>query len=429
MVEKKKHIRYRKQFVNGTGIYDLNKYYDYVQATINVVIKNDKTKLFDVNQFYSEDEQFNANVLMDKKKIGYVKDAKYYYRRHNESVTAKKHNYDIEAIYKFHSELQNKYKNHPYIQSIIMNNLRWRIKEDCLYPKKLNKNEINSYLKKIQTRLSKINYTYFRNNKVNLDSDTLLQIISLSNINCTVRNNRLVCREGILFEQVKSYNNIEKINYTNNCFKIYGTLQTPYYYNNNVSLVAEIIDEKGKKKCEEVKLDYSLEYKKNYSRNYLLIVSNNTKRINFILKSNNAICDLISSSTRWCSTKKIYDKYQIYINNCIKIRKKNVFDYIFNKIVFTKNIKFYVIELLSFFEKKHIIYFGNKESIIYQMYLKDNHKNKVFIDDSSGIRYKKLLIRATKVVTNDDIINVLPFGTMQKKYIQISSFEVDEVDI
>ena len=54
---------------------------------------------------------------MDKKRIGYVSNVYYYYRRHDESITSKKHDMDLEEVYLFHSKLQDKYDNHPLLLS------------------------------------------------------------------------------------------------------------------------------------------------------------------------------------------------------------------------------------------------------------------------------------------------------------------------
>jgi glycosyltransferase involved in cell wall biosynthesis len=425
---KKEHSRYKNQFNKGTGIYDLDTYYDHVQATINVVIKNDKKVLFDTKQFYSEDEQFNTNVLMEKKKIGYVKNARYYYRRHDESVTAKKHKYDVESIYKFHTELQNKYNNHLYIQSIIMNNLRWRVKEDCLYPDNMDKKDINKYLNKLSSRLSIINFEKFNNNEANIDEETLLNILALSKVECSVRNNRLVYRNGIILEKVNSNNNIHKITYNDGKINIFGSLQTPYFYNDNVRLIARIIDNKGHKRFEDLKLSYDYDYEKYFSRKYILTTSCDIKEIKFILKCNNKSYPLETQPVDWCSKRKSYGKYQVRIDKKIKIRKKYFIDTLFNKITFSKNIKFYAVELLSIKEKKYNIYYGDDNSKVYDLYLKDDSNNKIFINNNNGLRYKKLIIRASKVITDKSIKEVLPFGGLRKNYIQISSFAIDEVN-
>ena len=424
----KMHSRYKKQFTNGTGIYDLNKYYDYVQATINVIIKNDKSKLFDTKQYYSEDEQFNTSILMDKKKIGFVKEAKYFYRRHDESVTAKKQEYDVEEIYKFHDELQKKYDNHLYVQSIIMNNLRWRINEHCLYPKDIDTKDINKYLLKLKGRLSQIDYTAFNNNKANIDEATLLEILALSGVDCSVRNNRLVYRGGIILEQVKSYNNIYKIVLDNNKLSIYGRLQTPYYYNDNVRLIAKITDNRGRISYEDLKLFNDLDYKKYFSRDYLLTTGCNVKDIKFILKSDNKSYSVTTQPVDWCSPRKSYGKYQVSFKNRIKVRKKYFTDTIFNRFVLCKNLKFYAVEILSLQEKRNILYYGDQESELFELYQKDEAFNKVFYSDNSSVKYKKAIIRATKVITDKNIDDVLPFGTLRPKYVQVSSFEINEVD-
>ena len=420
------HSRYKKLFNKGTGIYDLSINYDLVQATINVMIKNDKTVKFDPNQRYSEDEQFNTKILMKKKKIGYVDNTYYYYRRHNESVTAKKHDEDFEKVYRFHEEFLNEYNNHSYIQSIIMNNMRWRVKEHCIYPNNLSINEINNYVKLIQPRLSRVNYTLF-NNENYIDTLTLLEIIALSGIKCDVIDNKLLINNEVVINNIESNNYITKITYENNKFNICGKLQTPYFYKENIKLYSKITYNDGNTKEEEIKLTTSLEYKKYFERNYTLLIDNNVVEITFIMKIDNKILDINTKPIKWCSSKKIYDKYNIAISNKIKIRKKKFIDILKNKMVKCNNLKFYVIELLSIFEKKITIYYGDKNSKLYNLYLNDKSKNKIFITNNNGIKYKKRILKASKIVTDKSFDTVLPFGNLTSKYVQASSFAIEEV--
>ena len=66
---------YRYQFYKeGTGVYDLVENPYLGQSTINTMIKNlgEQNVLFDKEMTYSEDEAFNTQVLMRKKKIGFL---------------------------------------------------------------------------------------------------------------------------------------------------------------------------------------------------------------------------------------------------------------------------------------------------------------------------------------------------------------------
>ena len=158
------HYRYRF-YTEGTGIYDLEESPYLGQSTINVMIKNERQNqtLFDKNMNYSEDEAFNTKVLMKKKKIGFCKEATYIYRKNVGSVTKNKSNpyYTFESLTKYNENLIENYKDKngrvpKYIQAIILNNLRWRIKTDEIFPYHYEENEFNNAISRLKNILSYI---------------------------------------------------------------------------------------------------------------------------------------------------------------------------------------------------------------------------------------------------------------------------------
>lgn len=420
------HSRYKNsKFDKGTGIYDLDKYYYLVQSTINVMIKNDKKVFFDTNQSYSEDEFFNTNIVMEKKKIGYVKDAIYYYRKHSKSITAKKKSFDLEKIYKFHDDLLLKYNNHPYIQSIIVNNFRWRINEECVFPDSNQINDIQLYVDNIRKRLKNIDFSLFINNKIEFEEDSFLYLLTLSGQDFEVKNNSLIQQNKTIINNIVSNNYIYMIKF-NNSISIYGKLNTALYYSTDeVSLYACFTDEVGNTNLSLVNLLCDDMYDKNYSRKYVLKVDSNVKKVSFILKKGKEEVKVITKAVDWCSESKIYSDYQIVIDNDIWIRKKKITDVLRNKISKTKSVKFKLINFLSLFEKKHKIYFGDKDSKLYKLYEFDRDRSKVFIDRPVGFKYKLMVLSAKKIITDKSFKEVFPFGKMTKYYISSSDFAVD----
>lgn len=158
----KNHYRY--QFYNeGTGVYDLNECPYLGQSTINTMIKNLKENnvLFDKEMSYSEDEAFNTQILMKKKKIGFCKEATYIYRKNVSSATKNRSNpyYTFESLTKYNENLIKKYKDEngkipKYIQAIILNNLRWRIKTDEIFPYHYEKEKFQQAINRIKNVLS-----------------------------------------------------------------------------------------------------------------------------------------------------------------------------------------------------------------------------------------------------------------------------------
>lgn len=158
------HYRY-KFYTEGTGVYDLEESPYLGQSTINVMIKNEKQHqiLFDKDMNYSEDEAFNTKILMQKKKIGFCKEATYIYRKNVGSVTKNKSNpyYTFESLTKYNENLIQNYKDEngripKYVQAIILNNLRWRIKTDEIFPYHYEEQDFDNALSRIKNILAYI---------------------------------------------------------------------------------------------------------------------------------------------------------------------------------------------------------------------------------------------------------------------------------
>lgn len=160
----KQHYRYRF-YKEGTGVYDLIENPYLGQSTINTMIKNRKEQniLFDKGMTYSEDEAFNTEILMQKKKIGFCEEATYIYRKQVGSVTKNRSNpyYTFESLTGYNEKLIEKYQDEngkipTYIQAIILNNLRWRIKTDEIFPYHYEGEEFKKAINRITTILNYI---------------------------------------------------------------------------------------------------------------------------------------------------------------------------------------------------------------------------------------------------------------------------------
>jgi len=125
------------------GVYDVDKDYYFVQPTLNIITKNrfKDNILFDEKLFFHEDEDYVTKLIMKSKKFGYSVGGKYYYRIHETSTTKLKSNpyYCFDNYMMLYERLINTYLEdnkhlHPYIQAIILNDIKWRIKADVFYP-------------------------------------------------------------------------------------------------------------------------------------------------------------------------------------------------------------------------------------------------------------------------------------------------------
>lgn len=143
------HFRYEQYFGNENSIFNIDKDEEcyLIQATINVVVKNNIGVRFDEDLHYSEDEKFCTECIMRKHKLGYVADAAYYYRKTGVNTTAKKANplYTFEPTVNYYESLFEKYsingKVPPYIQSLFISNFRWRYLQNKLFPTHMNEEE------------------------------------------------------------------------------------------------------------------------------------------------------------------------------------------------------------------------------------------------------------------------------------------------
>lgn len=154
----REHNRYITVYDHGTGVYDLSSNYNIIQATVNIMIKNNfsKNPLFEVKQNFSEDERFATEILMKRQTIGFCKSAVYYYRRHvgtaNDTITNPMYTFDV--IMNYYEYLFKKYRKNgkvaKYIQSLYLNNLGWRIKQGDLLPLYLEDKEYNRAINRIK---------------------------------------------------------------------------------------------------------------------------------------------------------------------------------------------------------------------------------------------------------------------------------------
>lgn len=132
------HFRYN--FIDESGIYDLNDpdYMYFVQTHMNICVKNkgkDNVK-FDTGMIFHEDQKYILSILADKQKIGFCEDAIYYYFQNADGASGGKcHPY---YIFETTMEMWEHFFNVPevpkYVQAYFLNDFRWKLKSDVLWP-------------------------------------------------------------------------------------------------------------------------------------------------------------------------------------------------------------------------------------------------------------------------------------------------------
>ncbi len=153
----KMHFRYASLYEDKDKVYDINKYPEIIQTTINISFINrfNENELFNEKIIRGEDEDYATRCIMHKRKIGYLPDVKYYYRKNNNSSATKTYKVtekEFNTYTNYYLDLLKKYKNVLYIKNMFLNTLRWRIDENKLVPSNDKK-----YFIKLEKLLSYIN--------------------------------------------------------------------------------------------------------------------------------------------------------------------------------------------------------------------------------------------------------------------------------
>lgn len=139
--EIKKINHYRYNVINKTGVYDLNdpEYMYFVQTHMNICIKNrgENNVKFDTTMIYHEDQKFILSVLEDKQKIGFCAKASYIYLDNADGASGmnRSHPYYIyDKTIEMWEHFFNTENVPKYVQAYFVNDFRWKIRSDVVWP-------------------------------------------------------------------------------------------------------------------------------------------------------------------------------------------------------------------------------------------------------------------------------------------------------
>lgn len=138
-----KEYHYRNRILTRSGVYDVEKTLYISLTTPNVVVKNhgQRNLFFDETLKFHEDEAYLADMVMLSGKLGYVKEANYWYIQHAQQTTSKYSSpyYIFESSMGLYERLIDTYQVNGvvsmYIQTLILNDLNWKIEQDKLLPR------------------------------------------------------------------------------------------------------------------------------------------------------------------------------------------------------------------------------------------------------------------------------------------------------
>lgn len=330
--EGKKSNHYRnKLYMFGTGVYPIEEFPHLSQATINIIFRNQgkDNVLYDEKMTLAEDEKFNTAIIMKKGKIGFCKEAIYYYRKHGESVSSTKQNpyYCFEQFTGYFEYLIEEYTNQEgvlpkYIQGLILQGIKWRINSDLLFPYYLEQEDYQKAIEKIKKILSHI------------EIDTILE---KTNMNIFLKMYLLRLRETPLELKIGyganfSINHKDKIVYTDskvdlvfNRFKIknhqiymLGYIRSPLCEFVRPQLYIQM---NGKPKEQIIVSNSNMDYyganfKTNtfYKFEYTLPLEN-LQNFNFLLKVEEHEIPLEALFSDWCAFNTKLERNRILIEN------------------------------------------------------------------------------------------------------------------
>lgn len=269
----KYHFRYRKLYKKGTYIYDIEKYPELIQATVNFCIKNnyDKNILFDENIKFSEDEDYATKIIMNKRKIGYCSDCYYIYRKHAKSANGK-YVMTQEVFDKFinyYRKILTDYDNISYIQNLYLNTLRWRILEDKLWPIDINEKQKEKNLLEVSKLLSHIDISSINKiSSINIFHKVYLYKLKKSNFKVIITKNKYqLISDGLPIISDNEFKClIKNIDFSDGKISINGILLTPLFEFIKPKLVLEYNG--NEKSIKLFKSDYS-KYKSSTETNYM----------------------------------------------------------------------------------------------------------------------------------------------------------------
>lgn len=152
-------LHYRNKFLNKTGVYDLDEFFYCNITTINYAIKNDSELELRFDGSFQEDQKFATDVVLRKRRIGYTENGCYIYRRHGNSVTNTSFYayYLFDDVTRYWENLFNRFEHvHPYVQSLFLNDINWKMKDDLLKPYHYQGKEFDKQWLRIITLLNRV---------------------------------------------------------------------------------------------------------------------------------------------------------------------------------------------------------------------------------------------------------------------------------
>lgn len=231
----KDHFRY--QYMNKTGVYELEETPFITQSHMCVVVKNEKNIFFDENLSLGEDQLYITSILMKKNTIGFCEKGEYRYIRHADSAMSSSANIInmFEQRMNMFEQLidQSNEENSKYVQGIILGNWCWELRSDLIFPYHYQDNEYEKAYERIRKVIDFLDVDMIRNHP-DIDNFHKHFFISMKrNINPTVISNDKKIQ--ILLGEINLYSRdsyeivLESVDIENNKAIIRGFIKSPVF--------------------------------------------------------------------------------------------------------------------------------------------------------------------------------------------------------
>lgn len=166
--DKPQSMHFRYDILCDTGVYDLTSGQNVLvcQTTMNVCVKNRFADniLFDFKPENGveihEDEKYSTDILLEKMKIGFCREAQYYWVKNSDSVT---NNY-MKPYYLYENTLGlfesyfNRYDDAVprYLQALLLNDIGWKMNSRIFLPIHLKGAEYEAAIERLACLLDKV---------------------------------------------------------------------------------------------------------------------------------------------------------------------------------------------------------------------------------------------------------------------------------
>lgn len=343
----------------GTDIYNLEEYIHVNQSTVNIIIKNHQDPiLYNEKMRLSEDQRFNIEHLVEKKKIGFVKEAMYIYRRHEKSVskTVNHPYYCFDEIIGYNEWLLNNFaknkKTLKFIQSYVLSTIKWRLKSDQLYPYHFLEKDFKIASNRIKNILGQIDVDII----ISMPNMSIYHKMYLLNIKEAKLDFRFlpnkhyqILADNNLFLDAKNITIlIDRFKVKKDSINILALIRTPIFEIRDCypEIFIKSIDKSNREKIKKVekyyisnKSFYGSDIKTNKLYEFEINLDyNDIKKFKFVVKLRGQEFNTKIEFSKFCAFNKKIGRYEISTNKNIILcdtNKKSIKAYDF----FIKNIK------------------------------------------------------------------------------------------